>query len=65
MCVVKLKSHATATQIENHKFSKFRESDQELSSRLADFGLFKGLGAWVNLLKNENLWRKSFQKMLD
>ena len=27
---------------------------------LSRFWLFKSLGAWVNLLKNGNLWRKSF-----
>ena len=61
ICVVKLTSHTTATQIEN-QISKFREPQQRTFVTLSRFWLFKGLGAWVNLLKNENLWQKSFSR---
>ena len=60
ICVLELKSHTTITQITSHKFSTFREPQQKAFVTLIRFWLFKGLGAWMNLLKNENLRRESF-----
>ena len=61
ICIIQLGSIDILSQpkYKTINFPNLGSLNKKFVSHLADFG-WLGVGAWVNLLKNENLWRKPF-----